>query len=727
MAKPKGNITQLQSWVKSPGKISDNSFELLKAISGLLSDVNTANYARELLIWLLVHKNHIDTNLLGLFDELVYEAGLMPYVSQPDNLQTASQIIYEFQRPIGMKDRVLHTGQMVAYLKLIAGRKIILSAPTSFGKSLLIDTIIEMGKFNNIVIIVPTIALIDETRKRLLKYLDRYEIISQNDELPGQHNIFIWTQERCLSYPHPYDVDFFVVDEFYKLNPSSENDERAYLLNLAFYRLFQSGAQFYLLGPNIKKLAPNLQEKLACQFIKSDFSTVVSEIHHIERKNQKNKALINLAKELEGPTLIYCATPKSARDVAALLIEAGVNEANDSLKDAVDWLGNEYHTNWIVAKALAKGIGIHHGKLPRPIAQFIVRAFNDKLLKFLVCTSTLIEGVNTVTKNVIIYQNKIGGVKRDIDYFTYSNIKGRAGRMFSHFDGHVFVFDDPPQDELPEIDFPAINPTNVTPLWLLLHLEHETLPQQLKDKLAPVLSQKFLSLDVLKINIGIDVENQIQYAQELTVSPDRDLELLAWNSQGSSRSPSYTQLAETCRVVWEKLLVRGENRNYDVRWLSSYRMLAFLIDLLRKTNGPAAKFQAIVKNRKDWLQQTRGREDVSDEAVEQALEFTRTWIQFRFPKYLRALDLIIKDVKPEWGSDYSRFADEVENMFLSPAYASLEEYGIPISTTTKLEKDVSLKQPANKVLRDILALDLEGTLLSNFEKRLVKEAKNSIS
>ena len=45
-------------------------------------------------------------------------------------------------------------------------RNIAVSAPTSFGKSFVIDAFIKIRKPKNVIIIVPTIALTDETRRR---------------------------------------------------------------------------------------------------------------------------------------------------------------------------------------------------------------------------------------------------------------------------------------------------------------------------------------------------------------------------------------------------------------------------------------------------------------------------------------------------------------------------------------------------------------------------------
>lgn len=54
------------------------------------------------------------------------------------------------------------------------------------------------------------------------------------------------------------------------------------------------------------------------------------------------------------------------------------------------------------------------------------------------CTTTLIEGVNTTTKNIIIYDPHKGS--KHITNFDYRNIKGRSGRAKVHYVGNTFVF-----------------------------------------------------------------------------------------------------------------------------------------------------------------------------------------------------------------------------------------------------------------------------------------------
>src|SRR5690606_14851751 len=132
-----------------------------------------------------------------------------------------------------------------------------------------------------------------------------------------------------------------------------------------------------------------------------------------------------------------------------------LDEPNAGMEDAAQWAGENYHPEWTLVKGLRNGIGMHHGRMPRALAQLCVKGFNEGSLPILVCTSTLIESVNTKVKNVIIFDNKIA--KQKYDFFTFNFIRGRYGRMFKHFIGNVYVFHEPPQQELPLVDVPVFS------------------------------------------------------------------------------------------------------------------------------------------------------------------------------------------------------------------------------------------------------------------------------
>ena len=85
--------------------------------------------------------------------------------------------------------------------------------------------------------------------------------------------------------------------------------------------------------------------------------------------------------------------------------------------------------NWEFTEFLKYGIGVHNASLPKHITNTIIDYFNTGHIKYLVCTSTIIEGVNTSAKNIVIIKNSKGS--HPITIFDYKNIKGRAGRLWN--------------------------------------------------------------------------------------------------------------------------------------------------------------------------------------------------------------------------------------------------------------------------------------------------------
>ncbi|MCB0395854.1 MAG: DEAD/DEAH box helicase, partial [Flavobacteriales bacterium] len=203
------------------------SFELAKYCAGLLRDKTLEDNGRELIIRVLDAWDKIDTATKPMWNDLIEASGLYPYVND-EFIKGAGLLRYELHRSPFLKDYFLHEEQHQISMNLLSEESVVLSAPTSFGKSLLIQEIVASGKYKNIVIVQPTLALLDETRKKLRKYGDKYKIILSTSHEPSETdgNVFLFTGERVVEYKHFNTVDFFVIDEFYKLSPDRD-DERA--------------------------------------------------------------------------------------------------------------------------------------------------------------------------------------------------------------------------------------------------------------------------------------------------------------------------------------------------------------------------------------------------------------------------------------------------------------------------------------------------------------------
>lgn len=163
--------------LRTPSRTPAQAFAILQAIARMLGEKPENPAAQSLLIRALEHREDFAA-CSSLLNALLRETGLYPY-AEPNELTARDRLAFEFHRPEGRladAGMVFHRVQAQVYWRLVDGENVILSAPTSFGKSLVIDALIASGKFRRIALVVPTIALIDETRKRLSRFADAYKI-----------------------------------------------------------------------------------------------------------------------------------------------------------------------------------------------------------------------------------------------------------------------------------------------------------------------------------------------------------------------------------------------------------------------------------------------------------------------------------------------------------------------------------------------------------------------
>jgi hypothetical protein len=698
------NFNQIKELVSSTESIRSNPFGLAGDIAAFVSSDEEEEKRQEIVLRALDNKEAFGTSGI-ILEAAVRRVGLYPYL-ESEELSVSDQIAIELHRVPGIDDDIIfHRPQAEVFRALLTGKNVILSAPTSFGKSLIIDAAVASEKFKNILIVVPTIALIDETRRRLTKrFRDRYKIITHASQPRTDRNIFVLTQERVYENNLFEGIDFFVVDEFYKLNPANTDDARWKRLNHVVYRLVKSGAQFYMLGPNVLGISEGFAKRLRYETFIENFKTVASDIHQIPEGGNEWEKLLSLCSDLTEPTIIFCKSPNRAVQVVEKLIETSLGVPSSETQEAARWIADHYHKDWHFTRALFNGIGVHHGRIPRALAQYVVRAFNDGLLKFLVCTSTLIEGVNSKAKNIIIFDNKINSAL--IDFFTFNNIKGRSGRMGHYFIGNVYLFHPPPQDDLPFIDAPIFSQSEEADPELLLQVDSEDLTDESKRKLSPFIGQTILDYATLCGNAGIDPDKQIIFARELTQNWPAYEATLVW-----SNLPTSNQVFGICNLIW-KYFDGGACARGSVL---TYRQLAFLINQLR--GKPRIKEQII-----NALQYSNG--DI-DTTVQRILDFQRLWANFHFPRILMAIDAIQKDVarrlkKPS--GDYSFFAKQVENMFLDPSIVSLDEYGVPIELGRKLERYLASDGNLDIALDKLKRLPIQELGLEPFERLLLADA-----
>ena len=146
-------------------------------------------------------------------------------------------------------------------------------------------------------IIVPTIALTDETRRRLYKkFAHKYKIITTTEVELAERNIFIFPQERAMNYINKIDsIDILIIDEFYKASSDYDKSRSPSLLK-AIIKLGHKSKQKYFLAPNITSIGDNVftqdmefEDKLGFNTVYLDIFEKYKEIagDKIEKELQK--------------------------------------------------------------------------------------------------------------------------------------------------------------------------------------------------------------------------------------------------------------------------------------------------------------------------------------------------------------------------------------------------------------------------------------------------------
>lgn len=264
-----------------------SAFQYLSAVNALLSNPVSCSLGRDLAIRALgAREKFIDHAVI--LRNMVRKAGLFPYLKKEfSDLSQGDRIALDVYRTPFSEDYVFHSMQFRIFDLLKAGRNVVLSAPTSMGKSAIVDSLLGLGRLKRVVLVVPTVALADETRRRLQeRFGEVYQIIHHSSqECRSEWVVYVLTQERVNERDDIKAIDLFVIDEFYKLafqqlkNGTTDfKDERVIELNIALSKLLKVSKQFYLTGPFVNSIRGLTELGHDHTFISADFNTVAVDV-----------------------------------------------------------------------------------------------------------------------------------------------------------------------------------------------------------------------------------------------------------------------------------------------------------------------------------------------------------------------------------------------------------------------------------------------------------------
>lgn len=372
------------------------------------------------------------------------------------------------------------------------------SGPTSMGKSYVIRQFIikgiQSGRKDNYAYTIPTKALMNEISNTLMddiekceKGKDNYAVITSPDDLALRREncnfIFVMTPERLVNLLRrniSIFINYIFIDEAHIL--SKENEERGALyyqiVELLSCRVFIPKYVFSSpFIPNPEIYSSILEESIESQSYASNTSPVAQFRMRIDIGGESSiynrftdsfescgkacdKTRLGVVYKIgkDSTNIVYCRSLKKAMlyandfanefcKTAYISLTSNKNQTKiqEELNNAADIIEKEIHESCFLANLIRKGVAYHIGFLPSRVRKLIENLFRERKLKYLFCTSTVIEGVNLPADNLFIFSLCNGQPK--LTPIELNNLMGRAGRIRYSIYGNVYFVNGEGTDE----------------------------------------------------------------------------------------------------------------------------------------------------------------------------------------------------------------------------------------------------------------------------------------
>lgn len=440
------------------------------------------------------------TTILTIIDKLDLQQ-LIKYTSKLLPFDFSAEINYEV-RKVFDNETALTDAQIDILLSILARKNIIISAPTSYGKTgtVLKSLLVALGKgiIKNFIVILPTKSLINEYRKNINSYfnnqLDQIVITETPYMRPEPEKaIFLFTQERFLIYNNSfpdYKFDYVVLDEVQDLiNVVKVSDnERSILLAKAIAVLDSQNVPMAFLMPYINAPYNSFIEKfidldLNNTLIIDELYSPTSSIKYLIKKENNtfnlydvtyNRGFFNESKQIKldiqdvspGETFdsikydlykicasheinslkeknIYFCKKNDVSDIAELfainILLDGQECSNKRKRALIRYLSDYIDEHFELIEFLKKGIAIHTGDLDTFTKRQIETIFAEEKSGI-----NHIFCTNTLLKGVNLNANNLFFLAKkgrfDNAELDKKNLLGRVGRLGNCLQGRIFRF-----------------------------------------------------------------------------------------------------------------------------------------------------------------------------------------------------------------------------------------------------------------------------------------------
>ncbi len=373
------------------------------------------------------------------------------------------------------------------------GDWISLSAPTSAGKSFIVSQwlVDYISRFPDITIVylVPTRALISQVETDLNQLvrdvqLDNIRVSTlplASSVVRGRRNILVMTQERLhiLQNALPeLELNVVMVDEAHKLG----DGHRGVLLQQVLERIQKQSpnAKMLFASPMTENpealIADAPADRRSVAYVSNEITVAQNLVwasqeprrprdwrlhlclpeRLVELGNVRlqatpgasgSKRLSYVAHKLgeaRGGNIIYVNGAAEAEKVAMQLygLRGAQGDVSDreEIRAVVDLARRTVHREFLLGTVLNRGVAFHYGNIPLLLRTEIERLFATGGLAYLVCTSTLIEGVNMACRAMFV-RGPTKGRGKPMKAEDFWNLAGRAGRWGREFQGNVICVD----------------------------------------------------------------------------------------------------------------------------------------------------------------------------------------------------------------------------------------------------------------------------------------------
>lgn len=374
-----------------------------------------------------------------------------------------NQLFSAYNENFRQKDIYLSAGQKrLTSFSTNNSNNYVLVAPTSYGKSeLIIAKVLEnIGK--KICIIVPTKALLAQTKKRLLENEELAPIVKRIITHPDMYRptdtgfVAVLTQERLLRLLQKngtFSLDLLLLDEAHNL---LKDDSRATLLTQVILIILKRNptTQLNYFTPFISDFknlitpyAPiQIESKTTTEYLKIErfyicdlhkSKTIFLYDQFLNKFYEQGAAVyaneIELVSQLQAQkNIVYLNRQKHIEQVALTLAQANDAKTAEMINEVIAAIADYLDPAYNLIKCLKKGVVYHHGGIPDVIRLYVESAFSKiPEISFIVTNSTLLEGVNIPAEKIFLLSVKKGGVS--LNKVDFKNLIGRVCRFSEIF------------------------------------------------------------------------------------------------------------------------------------------------------------------------------------------------------------------------------------------------------------------------------------------------------